>query len=434
MYSAIESISELERSVQISINQSDINLEADKRLKNLSRTVKMAGFRPGKVPMKMVAGQYGPQVRMEVLQDSVSAAFNQAIEKNSLRVAGNPNFEPVKDAGDDVVAFKALFEIYPTVSLPDLSTLSLERPVVAIAEEDIDNTLTTLQKQRVSYSDVDRACADGDRIMVDFEGKIDGVVFAGGKADNFAMIVGEGRMLPEFEKAVFGLKAGDSKIFNLTFPGDYPGAEVAGKTAEFSVKVNAVAAANLPAVDAEFAKSFGVPSGDVAQLRKEVGQNLNLELKRRVFNYTREQVLGGLKNAVTVSLPKALVQSESMRMAEEAYKDMGNRGMDPAKMEITPTMFETAAADRVKLGLIVGEIVRANDLQAKPEQVKQFLSDAASTYEQPDQVVNWYYQDPSRLAEFEAIALESNVVDWVIKNAKVVDKNLSFTELMAAQA
>jgi trigger factor len=430
MQSAIEVISELERSVQISIPTSDINNETEKRLKKLSKTVKMAGFRPGKVPLSMVTKQYGPEVRMEVLQDSVGAAFGAAVESQSFRIAGNPNFEPVKDSAADQMAFIAKFEIYPEVKLPDVSGLSIERPIVTIGDEDIDRTLQTLQKQRVSYSPTDRAAEATDRIMIDFAGKIDGVAFQGGSAENFAMVVGEGRMLPEFEKAVVGLKAGESKSFNLTFPGDYPGAEVAGKTAEFTVTANAISEANFPPVDAEFAKQFGVASGDIAQLRSEVSQNLNLELKRRVFSNTRDQVLKGLRENTSLALPKVLVQNEAMRLTEEAYRDMQQRGMDGQGAELNPSMFEQQASDRVALGLIVSEMVKLHNLQATPEQVRAMLTEAASTYEQPEQVVAWYYQDPQRLGEFEALSLESNVVDWVIKNAKVSDKPQSFAQLM----
>lgn len=431
MSTVIEQVSNLERRFTLAIPVDRIDAETETRIKRLARTVKMPGFRPGKVPMKMVASTYGPQVRSEVLSDEVNKSFGEVVDTNRLRVAGYPRIESLPNPADkSKFEFVATFEVFPEVAFGDLSGMVVERPVVEITEADVDRTIETLRKQRVRYEAKTDPSADGDRLIVDFKGVIDGVEFQGGSASDFTMVLGERRMLPEFEAAAHGLKKGDSKTFDLAFPADYFGKDVAGKTANFTLTAKDVAAAVLPAVDAEFAKAFGVASGEVAELRAEVKGNLELERKRRVFQALRDQVFKALRNQVVIDIPRALVAAEAERMAQSASQELQSRGSKGEAAQVSPSTFEPAATERVAMGLIVGELVRANALQATPEQVRALLAEQAQSYEKPEQVVAWYYQDTKRLGEFEAIALEQNVVDFVTKTAKVTDKPTAFSDLI----
>jgi trigger factor len=421
---AVEVVSELERRVALIIPVTAVETGAESLLKSWSRSVKMPGFRPGKVPMKMVAAQHGPQARSDTLRDLIDREFGKALEGSDLRIAGQPKVEP-KDGANDASQFEfiASFEVYPKVALGDIAALSVERPVASVTDVDIDSTIDTLRKQRVEYKSVDRAADKGDRVIVDFEGKLEGVVFPGGTAKDFAVVVGEGRMLPQFDAALPGMAKGGTRMFDVDFPADYPGADVAGKKAEFTVTAKEVAEAVLPPVDVAFAKAFGIADGDLTKLRSEVKQNLELELKRRTYSMTRDQVLKA----------NSLVANEAIRMAEMAQQDMLQRGVSKENAQVSPSTFEEMARERVALGLIVAEVVRSNSLQAKPEQVRKYVEEAASSYENPEQVVSWYAQDKTRMAEFEALALESNVVDWVLAKANVTDKAVPFAELMAPQ-
>ncbi len=431
MAATLETISELERRVNLSVPVAEINTATESRLKGWARTIKMPGFRPGKVPLKMVVQQYGAQARTEVIQEALDRAFMNALTGSEVRVAGQPRVEAKQGAANDSnFEFTATFEIYPKVTLADVKSLAIERPVTKVEDADVERTIETLRKQRVTYKTVERAANKDDRLMVDFVGTIDGVAFQGGSATNFALVVGEGRMLPEFEAAMPGLAKGGSKQFTVTFPADYPGAEVAGKTASFTVTASEVSEPILPPLDNAFAKAFGVADGDLKKLRAEVRQNLELELKRRLFATTRDQVLKALREATPIAVPNALVANEAMRMAQSAQEDMIQRGAKKEDAQLAPSTFEASARERVALGLIVSEAVRTHGLQAKPEQVRQLLTEAASSYESPEQVVAWYYQDPQRLAEFEALALESNVVDWVLANGNVKEKQVQFAQLM----
>jgi trigger factor len=431
MQTTLETIGQLERRLNLAVPVADIESEVEKRLARLAKNVKVPGFRPGKVPMKMVAQQYGPQVRNEVITDAVQAGFADAMRDQNVRVAGYPRIEPAADAAvTDKLMFSAVFEVYPDIRLGDLSTVDIERPVAEVGPEDVQSTIDVLRKQRLVWEPVSRAAAAGDRAVVDFTGKIDGVEFPGGQAKDFPIVLGEARMLPEFEAAVAGMSAGESKSFGLVFPADYHGKEVAGKAADFALTVKAVEASKLPEVDAEFAKAFGIASGDLAELRAEIGANLKLELKRKIESRLKEQALAALRAKAELPLPRSLVELEAQGMAGRMAEELRRQGMKAEDIKLSPEMFKEGAAERVALGLIVAEVVRANGLGAKPEQVKEMVQEAAQTYEQPDAVVRWHYEKPERLNEFEALAVERNVVDWVLARARVVDKPARFADVM----
>ncbi|MDH5211380.1 MAG: trigger factor [Betaproteobacteria bacterium] len=432
MAANVEQLGALERRLQMKVPLAGIEQEIDQRLKKLARNAKMPGFRPGKVPMKVLAQTYGPQLRSEVLGDAVQKAFTDAVREANLRVAGQPRIEPKKDAVADALEFSATFEVYPEVKIGDVSAASVERPQVTVDEAAVDKTLEILRKQRVTYAAAARAAQDGDRVTVDFTGSIGGEPFPGGKADGFTFVLGEGRMLPEFEAAARGTAAGAVKHFAVTFPADYHGKDVAGKTAEFSLTLKQVEEPCLPALDAEFAKGLGVADGDLEKMRAEVRQNVEREAKKRIEARIKQQAMQALLNATPLELPKSLVALEARELVERAAADLRARGMKFEKLPLDPQAFEDSAKRRVALGLIIAELARAEKLQPKPAEVRALIEQEAQSYESPAEVVKWFYMQPQRLSEMEGLALEANVVQWVLQKAKVVDKALPFDELMAS--
>ncbi|MEN7527821.1 MULTISPECIES: trigger factor [unclassified Cupriavidus] len=443
--SNIENLGKLDRKVTLAIPKAEVQKETQERLVRLSKTVKMSGFRPGKVPMKMVEKQYGQQVEFEVRFDKAARKFFDITQAQEVKVAGQPKFDlKTEGVSEDEVAFEATFEVYPEVKIGDLTAAEVTRTKTEIGDAEIDKTVDILRKQRVHYhprgeagahgdGGGDVAAKNGDRVTIDFVGKIDDVEFAGGKAEDFVYVLGEGRMLPEFEAATLGLKEGESKTFPLTFPEDYHGKEVAGKTASFTVTLKKVEWAHLPEVDDTFAKSLGIADGSVEKMRADIRENLEREVKRRTHSMLKDQVMEALLKVSELDVPKALVEQDQERLVEMARRDLEQRGMPNAKdMPIPAEMFAQQAERRVKLGLILAEIVKANGLEAKPDQVKAEIEDFAKSYEDPKEVMRWYYGDQQRLAEMEAYVLENNVVNFVCDKAKVSDKSVSFEELTAA--
>jgi trigger factor len=436
MQTTLENLGQLERRLNVAVPLGEIEGEVQKRLANLAKTVRISGFRPGKVPLKMVAQQYGPQVRSDVIADKVNASFADAVRAQNLRVAGYPRIERKDDASAaaEALEFSAVFEVYPDVTLGNVASVAIKRPQVEVTPADVDRTLDVLRKQRTTYAAVAREATTGDRATVDFTGTIDGVAFPGGQARDFTIQLGEGRMLPGFEEAIVGAKAGDTRAFPLTFPADYHGKEVAGRTAQFDLTVKEVAEPHVPALDEAFARAFGIRSGKVEDLRAEVEGNLKLELKRKIESTVKEQVLAGLREKTQVALPRALIDIETGGLMERTANRMREQGMKPEEAGLTPDMFREQASERVALGLIIGELVRKEGLQAKPEQVKARVEELAQTYEQPEAVVRWHYEKRERLNEFEALTVEQNVVDWVLARASVSDEPMTFEALMTPPA
>jgi trigger factor len=431
MATTLETTGQLERRLNVAVPLGEIDGEVRKRLSRLAKTVKVAGFRPGHVPMKLVAQQYGPQVRSDVISDAVQKSFSDAVREQNLRVAGYPRIEP-RQSGEsaDALEFSAVFEVYPDVAIGDPAQIAIDRPQVEVTAADVDRTIEVLRKQRATWRAVARPAAQGDRAIVDFTGTIDGAEFPGGQAKDFPILLGEGRMLPEFEAALDGMSAGQSKSFTLTFPADYHGKEVAGKAAQFALTLKDLTEPVLPVLDDEFARAFGVRSGSVEDLRAEVEANLRLELKRKVEGVLKDQAFGGLRSLANFPLPKSLIDIEARGMMERMARDLVQQGMKAEDLKLGPDMFRAQAENRVALGLVVGELVRVHGLAAQPEQVKAMVAESAQTYEHPDAVVRWHYEQPERLAEFEALAVERNVVDWVLARARVVDKPTTFEALM----
>lgn len=436
MQSTLETLGQLERRLHVAVPLQQIEGEVGKRLARLAKTVKVPGFRPGHVPLKMVAQQYGPQVRTDVITDAVQQSFNDAVREQNLRVAGNPRIEPAsgKTPAEGSLEFSAVFEVYPEVKVGDVSAAAIERPQVDVTAEDIDRTVDVLRRQRATYTAQDGPIQAGDRAKVDFTGTIDGVEFAGGQAKDFDITLGEARMLPEFEAALSGMRPGETKAFDLTFPAEYHGKEVAGKTARFSITVKEAQRPHVPPLDSAFATAFGIKSGKVEDLRSEVEANLRLELKRKIEGVLRDQAMRALREKTQLTLPKSLVEQESVILARRMAANLAQQGMKPEDVKLEPGMFRTQAEERVALGLIIGELVRRENLTPRPEQVKAMVQEIAQTYEQPEAVVRWHYEKPERLADFEAMAVEHNVVEWVLGKAQVKDVPTPFETLMAPKA
>jgi len=431
----VETLEKLQRRITLTLAAETINGEVQSRLKKLSRTVKADGFRPGKVPMSVVAQRYGYSVHYEVMNDKVGEAFAAAANEAKLRVAGMPQITQKDGAAEGQIAFDATFEVYPEVKLGDLSAVHVARVSTEVTEAAIDKTIDILRKQRRTFAQrpAVEGAAETDRVTIDFEGKIDGEPFAGGKAEAFQFIIGEGQMLEQFDKGVRGMKTGDSKTFPVAFPADYQGKDVAGKEADFLVTMKKIEAQSLPVVDEAFAKSLGIAGGTVEALRADVKKNLEREVKFRVQGRNKAAVMDALVASAELDVPKALVDSETERMVEAARADLKQRGVkDAATAPIPAELFTAQAERRVRLGLVVAELVRANNLQAKPEQLQAHIEEMSQSYEKPAEVMRWYLSDRQRMAEVEAVVIENNVTAHVLATAQVTDKVLPFDELMTA--
>ncbi len=433
----VESLGKLERRITLRLAAADISSEVETRLRKLSRTVKAAGFRPGKVPMSVVAQRYGYSVHYEVMNDRVGRAFSEAATEAKLRVAGTPNIKQTEGAATEgEMAFDAIFEVYPDVQMGELAGVQIDRISSEVTEAAVDRTVDILRKQRRTFAQ--RAAAEGavesDRVTIDFEGKIDGETFAGGKAEAFQFLIGEGQMLEQFDKAVRGMKVGDSKTFALQFPADYHGADVAGKEADFMVTMKKIEAQHLPAVDEAFAKALNIKAGTVEAMRADVQKNLEREVKFRVLARNKGAVMDALVSVATLDLPKALVDNERERMVLAARADLKQRGVKDADTAPIPAeLFQAQSERRVRLGLVVAELVRTHALQAKPAQLQAHIEEISQSYEKPADVVRWYLGDRQRMAEVEAAVIENNVTEFVLGKAQVNDKAVPFDELMTQQ-
>lgn len=432
--SNVETLGGLQRRLNSSIPQQQIRGEVESRLKRLGRTAKVHGFRPGKVPLKVLEQQYGSSVHQEVLGDTLQRSFAEAAVANKLQVAGYPEFEiKTADMNAPQIEFSATFEVYPEVKIGDISGEIVNRVTFTLSEADVEDTISTLRKQRAVFSSVERGAQQDDQVLIDFSGTLEGVKFDGGEAKDFTVVPGAGRMLPDFENAIIGVKAGETKTFDMTFPVDYHGKDVAGKQVTFSVKIHKVEAPALPEVDAEFAKELGVADGDVAKLKTEISENIGREAQRRVKVRNKDNAMEVLLKVSTLDVPKALLESESQRLKEQTLQDMESRGMKiPKGIQLPTDVFAERASKRVKLGLILAELVKQQDLSAKPDQIESLIKEYSQSFEKPEEVGRWYRADPTRMREVENLVLEDNVVAWVMAGAKVNDQPVKLNELMGS--
>ena len=428
---SVETVSALERRLNASIPQQAINAVVSVRLKNIGRNAKIAGFRPGKVPTKIVEQHYGAQARQEALSDALQQSFAEAAQTNNLRVAGFPKFEiKTRDLNAEQIEYSATFEVYPEVVVGDLSGEMIERLVYEVTQGDVDNTIATLRKQRATFEKVDRAAKTDDRVNIDFTGKLNGEVFAGGEARDYPVVLGMGRMLPEFEAAVVGMRIGETKSFELTFPEDYNSKDVAGKKVVFTITLNHVEEPKLPEINDDFARSIGVPDADAGRLQDEIRSNLVSEISRRLKARNKDSAMSALLKVAGFDVPRVLVDDEVQALMQQAAQEMESRGMKMKGVSLPPELFLERAEKRVKLGLILSHLVQKHDLNAKPEQIKSFIREYAQSFDQPEDVIRWYASEPGRMREVEHIVLEENVMNWTLGQTRITDKQAVFNELM----
>ena len=432
----VENLEGLNRKITLALPWEGIRAVVDKKLSQTQRKAKVQGFRPGKAPLKMVDAMYGADIRNEVLNDAVVKAFYEVVEAQKLRVAGLPRFNEVENQ-DDENTFKidAQFEVFPEVKVGDLSAQEIEKASTEVSDAEVDKTIEILRGQRTRYNHVERAAQKEDRVIIDFAGKIDGEAFDGGSAENYPFVLGQGQMLPEFEAGVEGLKEGESKDVEVSFPEDYHGKEVAGKTATFTITLRNVSAATLPEVDEEFAKQLGIIDGDVAKMRDEVKKNVSREVNRRVAEKNKAAVMDALLAVTEFDVPAALVQEETGRMMQDARQNFINQGFDAKQLpELPADMFTEQATRRVKLGLILAQLVEEQQLQPTNDDIRDIVAEFAESYEDPAEVIEWYMGDAERQQGPAALATEAKIVEFVLGKAKVTDKALSFDEVMGNTA
>jgi trigger factor len=426
--------SALERRIDMAVAKADIDKEVQQRLRHISKTVKLAGFRPGKVPIDLVAKQYGAQAHSEAIGAAVERTFGDKVREQNLRVAGTPRIEQKGGTDSAQMEFTAVFEVFPEIALGDVSNSTVERPTFTVSAAEVEKTMEVLRKQRTTYVSAGRTAEKGDRLSIDFTGRKDGQEFQGGKATDFAVVLGSGVMLPDFEAALEGMSEGQSKTFDVDFPANYQAKDLAGNKVQFDAVCKKIEKPIVPELDAAFAKALGITDGDLGKMRDEVKANLEREIKKRLQARIKSQVMDVLLIVNNFDVPKALVELESRQMADNALKDLQARGVEAKNIPVEPAWFTDQAVRRVRLGLVVAELVRAKNLHAKPEQVRAIIEDYAQTFEDAKEVVRWYYSQPQRLAEAEALAVENNVVEWMLANAKAVDVPVSFDELMGNAA
>lgn len=424
MQVSVETTGTLGRRMTVQVPAERIDQEVDNRLKSLARTARISGFRPGKVPFKIVQQRYGQQVHLEVAGDVMSSSLHEALSQQNLRPAGQPKLEPRTVEQGKALEFIAEFEVYPEFEPASVADVQIEKPVVTIGDQDIDAMLEKLRQQRASWETVDRAAAKGDQVNVDFAGTIDGAGFAGGSGQGMTLEIGAGRLIEGFEDRLIGARAGDEVTMDLRFPDDYHSAEVAGKPVQFKVKINKVSALKLPELDDAFAKSLGVEGG-VDALREEVARNMGRELEQMVTAVVKERAFSQLLERNTIDVPAALVDEEVERLMRESHQQMGGA----QGMNLPRSLFEKQAHRRVALGLIIGEIIKRNGIQVDPERVRRLIEGIAASYENPDEVVKWYYENREAMGSAQSLALEEQVVEWLLGQAKVVEKSCTFDEL-----
>lgn len=430
MQVSVEVLNGLERRVTIGVPAESIESEISKRLQQLSRSQRLPGFRPGKLPMNVVNQRWGDSVRREVWGDTMQRSFYEAVMKEKLNPAGNPRIEPkTLEAGKDV-EFVATFEIYPEFTVTGLDKIAVEKPLADVTDADVDTMLETLRKQRASWAVVERAAKESDQVTIDFVGTVDGQAFEGGSANGVKVVIGSNSMIPGFEEGLVGAKAGGSVELNVTFPEDYGNKDLAGKAAVFKVTVGSISEQKLPELDDAFVSLFGLSSGGVDALKVEVRKNMGRELRQVIKNKIKAQVMDGLVKENSISLPTALVDQEIERLRQQANRELGMATRKKDLPELPASLFADQAKRRVSLGLIVGEVIRSNKIEADGNRVRAAVEDIASAYETPSEVVNWYYSNKRELAQMEALVLEDQVVDFVLANAQVTEKKVSFDELM----
>lgn len=434
MQVSVENTGNLGRSMTVSIPAEEVEEQVQTRLKNLARNAKLPGFRPGKVPLKIIDKQYGQQVLQEVAGSLIESSLHEAFTRENLVPAGTPEIEPKSMERGKDIEYTASFDVYPEVDKLDLKGVEVERPVCDITDEDIDRTIETMRKQKIAYKPVERGAQEGDQVTVDFKGAIDGETFAGGEAEDYQLVLGQGQFLEEFEQGVLGAGAGEQRTVNVEFPDDYHGEAVAGKAVEFQIRVKEVAEPELPEVNEEFVRSFGIEDGDLEAFRREIADNLARERDERISRLTRSRVLEALSRENDIEVPGQLVEREIDSMISMSKSMLAQQGVPTDQFNPDREQYRADAEQRVKSGLILSEIVRKNDLKPDQDKVKQRIESMAASYEQPEAFVQWYYSNRERMQQIESAVLEDQVVDMLLEDAEVKEVPISLQELTEQSA
>lgn len=425
----------LEHKMTVTFTVENMAADVEKRLNQIRRNVKMDGFRPGKVPLNVVKKRHGAQVKQEIMGEALQKAFYDAVEKESLSVAGYPVFDDLKDENDEVT-FTARFDIYPEIALPKFDGIKIETVSSEVKDKDVDSMITRLREQRTAWKpgNGNKKAKEGEQVIIDFVGKIDGEAFDGGSAENAPLELGSGRMIPGFEDGIVGMKKGEEKTIEVTFPETYHAEHLKGKTATFDITVHSVSSKVLPEIDEDFVKSFGVEEGTEEALVAEIRKSMETELKRAVETQNRNAVMDALKGAVDVELPKALIEREAQALMERMAQNFKQQGMKLEDLNMDASHFDEEAKDRVKLGLVLGEIIKENKLEATDADVDAFISEQASSYEDPAEVMAWYAKNPAARNEVKGVIVENKVADLVLAGAKVKAVKKTFEEVVNPMA
>jgi len=422
----------LEYKMNVTLPAGDLDAKVEARLNEIRTTVKMDGFRPGKVPLNIVKKRYGQQVRQENLGEVVQQGFYNAIQQEALNIAGYPQFEKLEE-NDGQIEFTAVFEVFPEVSLPDFTSLEVEKVTSEISDKDVDGMVEKLREQKMAWKPSKSAAKKvkkGEQVIIDFVGKKEGEAFEGGSAENVPLEIGSGRMIPGFEDGLIGMKKGEEKLIELTFPEEYHAENLAGQAVTFDVTVHSISTKSLPELDEEFIKSFGVEDGSEEGLRTEIRSNMEKEISRAIDNQNRTNVLESLAAATDVELPKSAVDGEIEALMKRAAENLQQQGVKADDVNLTPDSFQDEANMRVKLGLILGDVIKANDIQASDADIESYLADQASSYEDPSEVINWYKQNPQALNEIKSILVEKQVAEMILAKAKVTEVAKGFEEVV----
>ncbi len=434
MQVSVEAKEGFERCMTVEVPAEQINSEVEKRLKKIARTLRLDGFRPGKAPISVIRGRYDDQVREEVLRDMLQSTYFKALSQEKLQPAGEPRIEPLKKPPEEGFGYTATFEVMPEVALQEMSDVTIKRPVARVEETDIDEMVEKLRTQRAEWITVERGAEEGDQVMINFKGYIDDELFEGGSADNVPLKLGSGQMIDGFESGLMGIKANESRTLELTFPEDYQAANLAGKNARFEIEATKVSISELPDLDETFAKTFS-PSGDIAGLRDEIRSNMERELDLRANARVKEQVMQALLDTNNLEVPAALIEEEAATLKKQAEAEMAENAMaDSQKQELPLSIFMDNAQRRVALGLIIGEVIKTNNIEVDAERLKSRVEQIAADYEDPKTVVDWYYSNQEQLGRLENVVLEEQVVDWVLDQVKVEDEQTSFAGLTSGGA
>lgn len=429
MQVSVESGEGLERRLMVDLPAERVTAEMDKKLKDLARHVRLDGFRPGKVPMRTIKQRFGEQVRQETFGNLIQETLYEAASQQQLMPAGEPKVELREAAEEGGLGYTAVFEVVPEIALADLAGETVVKPTADVADSDVDAMIEKLRSQRTTWTDVDRAAGDGDTVHMNFKGMIDGEVFEGGTAEDVPLVLGSGAMVEGFESGLLGAKAGDQRTLDVTFPDDYRATHLAGKAATFDVEVLRVAEPTLPEIDEEFVKAFGIEDGTAESLRVDVAKNMAQELKQKIRGLAKDRVMGLLVEKNPMDIPQAMVAQESERMKQQMIQDMQQRGQS-SSMDLPASIFESQAQRRVHLGLLVAEIIKTQQLTVDQEKVRETIAEAAESYEDPQEVIDYYMQDQNARAGVENVVLENQVVDWVLDQVTVQEDVSSFAELM----